>query len=776
MNFSSASCYYHGSKNATKAILRRNYYSTISRYNFFDNEKLTTTSTKTIPLLSRGRYNATTTPPCSSFSTLPSSQDGGLKEQLSLRELGIVDDDHHLNFTTLHELQRNACIAYAPNNLFGSYSPTTRKYEWMTYADFARQVQSITHVLQHQFNMSNKSNSKLGIISNNRWEWAAASTAAYSLNIPVVPLYEQQHSKDWVYILNDAGVDGLMVSTMDVYDKVVGGEVMNNISILKGTGNVLCFDAVVEDEEGELVECSLQRAMQISNNELQVNKNDGIMTSEAQHAPTPSDLANLIYTSGTTGTPKGVELSHSNQVSNIQSVAKLYGSHIDSTYRSLSFLPWAHSYGQTCELFCGMAFGVGMGINTRGVNHLLEDLELVKPEMLFSVPTLYKKIYDGVNNVMESQDGGIAGKLMKRALDLSREKRLDDGSTFGWKQQMQHTILDKLILSKIRSKFGGRLQHGFVAGAACPPAILNFMDDIGIPIYEGYGLTETSPIITLNEPSGRMVGSVGKPLDNINVVVVNPENGNVLEDGEEGEVCVYGPNVMRGYWGREEDTNKVMSLAPDGVSKMFHTGDLGMLTPGDNFLTITGRIKEQYKLENGKYICPTPIEEAIGLSRFINQVVVCGANRPYNVAVLVVNWDAIFEEMGLDGQTEEDLVNDEKVRRLLQSEVDLYCQSARLKKFEIPLDWTIVAPFTLGNDMLTPKLSIRRHVVVKAYKDVILAMYGNNADGWKKKGKGVAICNNDSECVVVDTPSRKKKNSGDNVADDGVSDNVVKSA
>jgi len=348
---------------------------------------------------------------------------------------------------------------------------------------------------------------------------------------------------------------------------------------------------------------------------------------------------------------------------------------------------------------------------------------LVKPTVLFSVPTLYKKVYDGVSNLIE-QSSPFKQRLMRRAFYLGNKKR---STTLGFVERMQFNLLDSIVLQKVRDRFGGNLKTGYCAGAAVPREVLEFMDDIGIEVCEGYGLTETSPIISLNSLDYRRVGSVGRVLTGVNVVIVGPE-GQVMPPGQEGEICCYGPNVMRGYHKNQRATDEVFSDAPDGKSKMFHTGDLGCLTD-EGYLFVTGRIKEQYKLENGKYVCPTPIEEAIGMSRFITQVVLYGANRPHNVALLVPDWTAVRLELGLsDDLQEEDLLNHTAVKKLLDQEIAM-CAAGKLKKFEIPHSWAVVAPFTAANNMLTPKMSIRRHVVIKTYEDVLSKLYDNNAQG-----------------------------------------------
>jgi len=369
-----------------------------------------------------------------------------------------------------------------------------------------------------------------------------------------------------------------------------------------------------------------------------------------------------------------------------------------------------------------MAHGVSIGI-CRGVPSLLEDLQLVKPTVLFAVPTLHKKIYDGVHNLIESASP-IQKSMMKRALALGRRnvEAKNGGDALSFLEKMQYSALDEIILSKIRARFGGKLRHGFVAGAVCPSEVINFLDDVGIPIYEGYGLTETSPIITINTPHDRNPGFVGKSIKGVHVLIMG-EDGSPARPGVEGEICCYGPNVMRGYHNNHVATEEVISLAPDGKSRLFHTGDLGMMTI-EGWVKVTGRLKEQYKLDNGKYVCPTPIEEAIGMSRFISQIVLCGANKPFNVALIVPDFEAIRSELEIDESVQIDqMVSDARVKTLIDTDIIDKC--TKLKKYEIPQEWSFVAPFTASNNMLTPKMSIRRHMVVRAYEDTIAHMYEN---------------------------------------------------
>jgi len=613
---------------------------------------------------------------------------------------GIVDVNDFPTFKTLHELQLLSCKSYEEKNLFGTFRKQKdgkEGYEWMNYNDFGTLVDKTRTVLR---NLGVEEFSKVGIISNNRWEWAAVACACYSLNATIVPMYESQLPDDWHYIINDSNCTALFCATENIFDQV-SKQVLPSTPSVKAT---ICFDACLGKEWGfsTLLDKAQTNTMVIE--------------------PSVDDLADLIYTSGTTGKPKGVELTHNNLVSNVKSAVQTMVNdprdYFSQTDRTLAFLPWAHSYGQTCELWGCMSQGASMGIG-RGVPHILEDLKYVQPTVLFAVPTLYKRIYDGIYNLMESSSS-FKKKMMKEALISGRQRADAEAGlrpSLGIFERLRLNVLDKLVLGKIRDRFGGNLKYAFVAGAACPAEVLDFMDDLGIPVYEGYGLTETSPIISLNSPENRRNGFVGRPINGVRVFIM--DNGKEVKPGKEGEICCVGDNVMRGYYNNSEATDEVISVAPDGYSRMFHTGDLGKIE--DGYIKVTGRLKEQYKLENGKYVVPTPIEEAIGMSRFISQVVLYGANKPYNIALLVLDWNHIRLELNMNDIAEEDLISDKRVKTLIDAEISANCW--RVKKFEIPTKWTVVSPFTAANNMLTPKMSIRRHEVIKTYQNIIMKLY-----------------------------------------------------
>lgn len=654
-----------------------------------------------------GSESATIVPSCKVISLRNFAAGSRSNERIdSLQAAGVLDGVGLTKFDTLHELQLSSCAVFDSRLIFGTYfkEGDGGSFKWMTYQEFSYLVDKTRAVLR---DIGIVEYSKVGIISNNRWEWAAVATAAYSLNATVVPMYEAQLPDDWTYILNDSACSAVFCATEAIFH-TLHKEVLPSTPSVKAS---LCFDSALGEPQAFAT----------------VLENVGT-TKTSVIKPTPEDLADLIYTSGTTGKPKGVELTHDNIVSNVKAGVRTMvedpQNFIHESDRTLAFLPWAHSYGQTCELWGCMSQGASIGIG-RGVPLILEDLQHVKPTILFSVPTLYKRIYDGVHNMMESSSP-IRKGLMKRALDMGRRKA--DAAAglrgqLGPLETLQFKVLDRIILDKIRARFGGNLKHAFVAGAACPAEVLDFMDDLGIAVCEGYGLTETSPIIAINTPENRRNGYVGRPIGGVQVLIIN-EEGKEVADGEEGEICCVGPNVMRRYHNNPEATAEVITTAPDGVSRMFRTGDLGRMDNG--YLKVTGRLKEQYKLENGKYVVPTPIEEAIGMSRFISQVVLYGANRPHNVALLVPDLSAIRTELKLNNPNEvsdDDLVNDKRVKALIDAEIVANCW--RLKKYEVPTRWAFVAPFTAANNMLTPKMSIRRHKVIQTYMDVINMIYGD---------------------------------------------------
>lgn len=587
-------------------------------------------------------------------------------------------------FSNLVEMYESSIKEYGPNPLFGTKKDGV--YKWMTYQKFGEVTDSFRGALA---TLGVKKGDTVAIIANNRVEWAVAAHATYGLGAQFCPMYEAQLVKDWKYILEDSSAKILLVANETIHAQTIG--LVDEIESLE---RVIYFDG--RPDHNDAYDSLLEHG---------------------RHNPAPlvypetEDICGFIYTSGTTGNPKGVLLSHGNICSNINGVQSLLD--ITSNDVSLSFLPWAHSFGQTVELHVLFSKGASMGL-AESVNTIIANLAEVQPTLLFSVPRIFNRIYDAVNKKMEAE-GGAKLALFRAGMANSEQLRadVDAGRASGFLTKTKDKVFDKLVFSKVRARFGGRLRYAFSGGAALAPDVARFIDNLHITVYEGYGLTETSPIVTCNRPDGRRIGSVGKPLPGVEVVLLPVEG---YTDPNVGEVCVRGPNVMKGYHNLPEQTAEVID--PDGT---FHTGDLGRLD-SDGFLYIIGRVKEQYKLENGKYVVPAPLEEELKLSPYVSQVMIEGTNKPYNVALIVLDMDTLKEWCAAKNIKIEDAPNHPELHETMKTEVDRVGHS--FKGYEKPKKFLLITEdFSTENDMLTPKMSVKRRVVMARYGEALMALY-----------------------------------------------------
>jgi len=444
----------------------------------------------------------------------------------------------------------------------------------------------------------------VGIISPNRPEWAVLAYAAYGLKGRYIPMYEKELLQTWKYIIRDSAVKFLLVSTPEIYEQV-----KNFPADIPTLENIYVMES---DEENSLA------ALEKMGEENPVEP----------AIPGHDDIAVLIYTSGTTAEPKGVLLTHGNLTYCSRAGYRLYPE-LDQNQVGISMLPWAHSYALSGELNNWIQFGGSLGF-MRDVTTLAEDLKIVKPTYLISVPRVFNKIYDGIQLKMEDA-GGLKKKLFDAACAAAKEKRelAEKGQSSG-AVNFKHKLLDKLVFTKIRDAMGGRVTGALTASAAMNKEIAEFFYDIGIPTYDCYGLTETAPAVTMNSPEDWRIGSVGKVLEGQKVVI----DQSISEEGaDDGEIIVYGPNIMKGYHNKPEETAAV--LMPDGG---FRTGDRGRFDD-DGFLWITGRIKEQYKLSNGKYVFPAVIEEEIKLIPEVANAMVYGDGKPYNICLVLPDFE-----------------------------------------------------------------------------------------------------------------------------------------
>ena len=593
-------------------------------------------------------------------------------------------------FDDLVEIYQHSLRSFADRPLFGTKRRGT--WSWMTYAEFGEQTDRVRGGLAERGVIVGD---RVAIIANNRPEWAVAAYATYGLGAAFVPMYESQQTEDWKYILDDCGAKVLFVA-----NDAIAGRIASIRGDLPNLATVVVIDGHGGDDPGTSSYEDLAQAKPAPLAKIR-----------------PEDTAGFIYTSGTTGEPKGVILSHRNLASNVSAIHDFFP--ISPQDRSLSFLPWAHSFGQTCELHGLFSMGASIGI-AEAVDKIVANLAEVQPTLLFSVPRIFNRIYDGLHKRMNEQ-GGVKRKLFETAVgNAEHRKRLSERRRrSGW-ADFKHGIFDKLVFSKVRDRFGGRLKYAFSGGAALSREVAEFIDNLGIMVYEGYGLTETSPIATANSPSGRKIGSVGKPIPGVRIEIDRA----ATDDPQHGEILIYGHNVMQGYHELPDENDKVLLEAKtEGGDRGFRSGDMGYLD-GDGFLYITGRIKEQYKLLNGKYVVPTPLEEQIKLSPFIANVMVHGMNMVHNVAIVVPDFEMLTpwaKKHGIEGSPEK-LIAKREIRELLQKEVDE--QSKGFRQYEKVKSIVLVAEdFTPENGMLTPSMKLKRREVMAKHGDAVKNLY-----------------------------------------------------
>lgn len=582
-------------------------------------------------------------------------------------------------FKNLVDLCEKSCKKYKDRELFGT--KTEGSWKWMTYGEFEKLVDDFRAGLA---SLGVGAGDKVGIVANNRVEWAVAAYATYGLGAAFVPMYEAQKSDEWRFILDDCGAKIAIGATHDIYQKLQGVK-----------EQVASLEHVIGFEEPESDDHSYAALL----------KKGAEKPVPAKH-PAEEDTAGFIYTSGTTGNPKGVILSHGNICSNINAIHAIFPFAPDD--RSLSFLPWAHSFGQTCELHAMLSMGCSLGIND-AVENLVANLAEVQPTILFAVPRIFNRIYDGVNKQMTEKPGFIQSLFRNAVANRTKKNRGEDVGVWAG---MGISLADSIIFSKIRQKFGGRLKYAVSGSAALSKEVAEFIDALGIEVYEGYGLTETSPIATANFPGHRKIGSVGKAIPGVTISIDKTVTG----DAKNGEILIKGPNIMQGYHNRPEENSAV--LMPD---RTFRSGDMGYLDE-DGYLYITGRIKEQYKLENGKYVVPSPLEEELKLSPFIANVMIHGANKPYNVALVVPDKAALEKWAADNGKTLGDVEKSDEVKQLIEEELKKYAKG--FKGFERPEKFVLTSEdFTTDNGMLTPTLKLKRRNVLQKYEPALDALY-----------------------------------------------------
>jgi len=521
-----------------------------------------------------------------------------------------------------------------------------------------------------------KPNDKIAIITNrNRTEWHITDIGIMQLGAQTVPIYDSTSKIELEYIFNHAEVKFCFVATETLYNKV--SEISSKIPTLK---KIISFDIIPN-------KTSLNDLVEIGNNLRNQIEVDAIKKTVKS-----SDLATIIYTSGTTDKPKGVMLSHSNIISNIDaclSIIPVFKNNVNS----LSFLPVSHIFERVI-LYIYQVSGISIYF-AESMETIPADLAYVKPHILTVVPRLLEKIHDKIiekGNELSSIKKRIFNWAIKIGYDF--EPYGQNGKSY----ERDLYRARKLIFKKWKEVFGGNVEAMYCGSAKLQTRLVRIYNAAGIPVFDGYGLTETSPVISVNTPfeNGLKIGTIGKPVKNVEVIIA-----------EDGEILSKGPNNMLGYYKNEEKTEASF------VNGYFKTGDLGKIDD-DGFLYITGRKKETFKTSGGKYITPTKIESELRKSLFIEQLVVIGESEKMPAAIIQPNFDLLKDFIGLSDIANDVLIKNEKALSKIQSEIDFVNEELgqweKIKRFELTPDtWTV------DDGHLTPTMKVKRDIIKSKY-------------------------------------------------------------
>jgi long-chain acyl-CoA synthetase len=537
----------------------------------------------------------------------------------------------------------------------------------------------------------------VGIIAENSPEWAITDFACLTSGIVDVPVYPTLPASQAAHILRDSGVVACFVSTAEQAEKLA--EVRGTLPLLR---KVISFvspappgaDMTLDELEADGL--ALETPEHIAHHEREA------MATE------PGDLATIIYTSGTTGEPKGTMLSHDNLFSNVQACSTLVPTAPDDI--SLSFLPMSHSFERSTGHLLMHANGVTVAF-AESIDLLVANFSEVRPTVVTSVPRIYEKIYA---RVLENAQSG--GAIKKRIFYWARavgEKWTDQrlaGKTPGGLLALQYMIADKLVFSKLRARVGGRLRLFVSGGAPLAPEINKFFYSAGLQILEGYGLTETSPVITVNRVDAFRIGTVGRPIPGVEVRIA-----------ADGEILTRGPHVMQGYFNKPEATAEAIDN-----SGWFHTGDIGELE--DDFLRITDRKKDIIVTAGGKNVAPQPIEGLARGNKYVSQAVMIGDKRKFPLMLIVPNVEQLerwARFKNIPSQSRAELIANPTTQAKMEKEVFGVLEG--LAHFEKPKKIVLLEnDFSIETGELTPKLSVKRKVVDKKYKSLIDAAYAES--------------------------------------------------
>ena len=599
-----------------------------------------------------------------------------------------VDSIDAAEVTTLAELLVDRVRRSPRAEAYRQFDPAKAEWQSWSWDRFAGEVGRWQQAL---LNEGFAQGDRVAVMLRNCREWAAFDMAAHALGLVVVPLYVNDRPDNVGLVLQDAGVRLLLIADQKQWQGLGPIE-----DVLEGLQRIVSLQQVRPMASG-LVACAAQDWLPEREAELRV-------------APLSGErLATIVYTSGTTGHPKGVMLSHANILSNVFGINAAVRAYPDDVF--LSFLPLSHMLERTAGYYLPMASGATV-VYARSPRHLAEDLRSIQPTVLISVPSVFERLYCAIQAEIAKRPPAVQ-VLFRKALDMGWRKFLHEQGRAGWGPAValwSGLRLGKYIEGPINSRMGGKLRVAIAGGAALSPEVARLFIALGLPILQGYGSTETSPVVCVNRLEDNLPDSVGAPLPGVE-----------LRLGEMDELQVRGPNVMLGYWNNPGATQK--AFTGDG---WLRTGDRARIESGHVY--ITGRIKEIIVLANGEKVPPGDMENAIALDPLFRQVMIIGEGRPYLAALVVINtteYQLFAREAGLPETLTAEGRQDRRLERQLVARI-----AGRLHGFpgyaKVRRVAVMTSPWTVENGLLTPTLKLRRERILDACKQEVERIYAGH--------------------------------------------------
>jgi len=594
---------------------------------------------------------------------------------------------------TIPELYQFLTEEYKPEaERFVLHRKVEGKYKGITYNELKEETNSFAYGLS---SLGVGKGDKVAIISENRPEWVYSDFAILELSAIDVPLFPSLTADSIEFILNNSESKGVIISNKFQLNKI--RKIIDKCKHIKFiiVLNENDFDADVKNLY------TFKQVQELGGKQMPSHPN---LLEDSIKKIDENDVCTLIYTSGTTGEPKGVILTHKNIMSNVNSTLEIYPITKDDVF--LSFLPLCHSFERMAGYYSAFAAGAPV-YYAESIETVAANLIEVKPTIMTSVPRLFERIYSKIIKNVESQPEKKQ-KIFYGALNIGNQyANAKREGKISLPLRIKHKVADKLVFKKLKEKTGGNLRFFISGGAALPRALGDFFESTGIIIIEGYGLTESSPVIAANRFDDYKFGTVGKPLPGVEVKIAS-----------DGEILARGPNIMQGYYKNKKETEATL------IDGWLHTGDIGVFD-ADGFLMITDRKKHLFKTSAGKYIAPTPIENTFLASKFIDQFIVIGDRRMFLSALVVPDFEALKEYADsnkIPYASEEDLTKNDKIYKLLEQDMNelqkKLANYERIRRFSV-----LHKPFTIESGEITPSLKIRRKAIESNYGELIEQMY-----------------------------------------------------